>query len=81
VASYGPRSIFADQRARFRGALVQVELDALDPDDLRALYAAAIADYWDTDAYRAVLEREARERDRLTLPDVSGSVSGDARKA
>jgi hypothetical protein len=40
------------------GELVQVELDALDPDDLRALYQAAIDRYWDTSAYEAVLSQE-----------------------
>ena len=47
------------------GALVQVELDALDPDVLRGLYADAIEPLWDTSAYEAVLAREAEERDEL----------------
>jgi len=55
------------------GRLMQVELDALDPDDLRGLYTVAISDYWDDDAFRATLEREQQERARLA-PDVSGSV-------
>jgi len=35
------------------GALVQVELDALDPADLRELFQAAIGShgYWDTSRY------------------------------
>jgi hypothetical protein len=40
------------------GALVQVELDALAPDDLEALYRDAIAEFWDTSAYEAVVDRE-----------------------
>jgi hypothetical protein len=44
---------------------VQVELEALDPDDLRGLYEAALADFWVDDAYRAVLGREAAERGQL----------------
>lgn len=44
------------------GQLVQVELDALDPDDLRALFTSAIEDYCDTSAYEAVLAREDRDR-------------------
>jgi hypothetical protein len=47
------------------GRLVQVELEALPPDVLRELYAAAIADYWDDDAFRAVVERELAERAEL----------------
>jgi hypothetical protein len=41
---------------------LQVELEALPPDVLRELYADALADYWDEDAFRAVVEVEARER-------------------
>jgi len=47
------------------GRLIQVELDALPPDVLRQLYAAAIADYWDDEAYAEVLALEATERERL----------------
>jgi hypothetical protein len=47
------------------GRLVQVELDALAPDDLQALYQAAIDRYWDPAAYSAALAREAEERGRL----------------
>jgi hypothetical protein len=47
------------------GRLIQVELDALDPDDLHSLYQAAIDRYWDTSAYEAVLALEAEERGRL----------------
>ena len=47
------------------GHLVQVELDALPPDILRALYADAIAEFWDDDAYQRSLVREAAERGTL----------------
>jgi hypothetical protein len=47
------------------GRLVQVELDALAPDTLRGLYETALADYWDDDAYQAVLDLETEERDQL----------------
>jgi len=40
------------------GSLMQVELDALDPDTLRSLFQTAIDGYWDESAYQAVLERE-----------------------
>jgi hypothetical protein len=60
----------ADSRAAAfaerHGRLVQVELDALDPDVLRGLYADALAQRWDDDVYAAVLEREQTERDLLT---------------
>jgi hypothetical protein len=43
------------------GELVQVELDALDPDDLRALFTEAIGGYWDTSAYESVLQQERQD--------------------
>jgi hypothetical protein len=54
----------ADFVAR-HGRLVQVELEALDPDDLRGLYDAALGDYWDDDAYQATLAREDDDRRQL----------------
>jgi hypothetical protein len=47
------------------GRLVQVELDALAPDVLRGLYQDAIDDFWDYDAYDAILKTEADERARV----------------
>jgi hypothetical protein len=59
-----------DSRARGfvarHGKLVQVELDALPPDVLRTLYTDAIAAFWNDDAYRQALAREATERRSLT---------------
>jgi hypothetical protein len=52
------------------GALMQVELDALDPDDLRALFAAALSGYWDTSAHEGVLAQE--RADVQYLREVSG---------
>lgn len=49
------------------GLLVQVELDALPPDDLRRLYQAAIDEYWDTSQYEAVIEQEDAERAELKV--------------
>jgi hypothetical protein len=40
------------------GRLVQVELDALPPDELRDLFAAAIAEFWDASAHQTALDRE-----------------------
>jgi hypothetical protein len=58
-----------DSRARGfierHGRLVQVELDALPPDVLRDLFAAAIEDFWDTSAYDEVVEEEDSERQQL----------------
>lgn len=47
------------------GRLVQVELDALPPDVLRELFAAAIGEFWNPEAYRRVMDRELAERDAL----------------
>jgi hypothetical protein len=47
------------------GELVQVEIDALSPETLRALFAEAIAGYWDESACAAVLEQERAERELL----------------
>ena len=47
------------------GALVQVELDALPPEQLRALYEDAFGRYWDMSVFREVLHVEASERERL----------------
>jgi hypothetical protein len=50
------------------GELVQVELDALDPDDLRALFQQALEPFWDTSKFEAVLAQE--DRDRAVIVDV-----------
>jgi hypothetical protein len=55
------------------GSLMQVELDALDPTDLRRLYQEAIDEHWNPDAYASALEREEHDRARFaaflqTLP-------------
>jgi hypothetical protein len=49
------------------GKLVQVELDALDPNDLRRLYQDAIDIYWDPDTYNRSLRLEAEESELLGL--------------
>jgi hypothetical protein len=51
------------------GQLAQVELEALDPARLHGLYDEALAAYWDTSTYEAVMTEEAEHRvllDRLT---------------
>ena len=40
------------------GVLVQVELEALDPETLRVLYADALEDFWDTSAFNSSLAAE-----------------------
>lgn len=50
--------------ARFmmeHGELVQIELDALPPEDMRKLYQEAIDGYWDPKAFAKVKKREAQE--------------------
>ena len=54
--------------ARFElehGRLVQVELDALPPDDLRGLYEAELAGLWDKSRYERVCAHEDDERGEL----------------
>jgi hypothetical protein len=58
-----PRANSFEER---HGSLVQYEVDALEPTDLRYLYRTAIDEFWDRSVYEAVLEREAVERARLT---------------
>ena len=43
------------------GELRQVELDALDPVDLRRLYQDALDQFWDTSAYTAAMAQEAAD--------------------
>jgi hypothetical protein len=47
------------------GRLVQVELEALDPNDLRALLSAQVNELIDSDAIEVERERQERERARL----------------
>lgn len=54
--------------ARFmleHGELVQVELDALPPEDLRKLYQQAIDQFWDKKAYAKSRKREGDELAQL----------------
>ncbi|MGI8615290.1 MAG: hypothetical protein ACR2L4_00685 [Actinomycetota bacterium] len=48
------------------GRLVQVELDALDPSDLKELYETELARFWDRSTYEAVLERERADLEVMT---------------
>ena len=47
------------------GELVQVEVDALDPNVLGSLFQRAIDQFWDTSAYADVVQREDQEREQL----------------
>lgn len=59
----------SDSRARRfvarHGRLVQVEMDALDPNDLRELFLGALDTYWDWSAFESVMVRERAERDSM----------------
>lgn len=59
------------------GQLMQVELDALDPNDLRSLYQGAISDYWDDDTWQTSYDREQVERKQIN----SGEIVLDAQVA
>lgn len=52
------------------GQLMQVELDALDPNDLQRLYEEAFFEYWDPDIHQRSLDREEREEKQLKAGDV-----------
>lgn len=54
------------------GELCQVELDALEPADLRRLYEAELAQWWRDDEYAAVIEQE--NVDRSTLASLAAGV-------
>lgn len=56
----------AREFARRHGGLVQVELEALEPAQLIALYRDAFDEFWDVTQYDAVIAQEDEERDRLT---------------
>jgi hypothetical protein len=47
------------------GELVQVELEALDPSDLRELYQDALAQHWDVSAFESSREQEVADLDLL----------------
>ena len=47
------------------GELVQVEVEAIEPNDLKQLYTDALEQYWDQGAYDAVIEREVGDKARL----------------
>lgn len=51
-------------RERF-GGLFQVEVEAIDPDDLRTLFEDALEPYWQAEAYEAAVTREQADRERL----------------
>lgn len=60
-----PRDTRSAGFVRRNGRLIQVELEALDPDTLRDLYEAAFSDFWDTSEYDSVVGREDAERSVL----------------
>lgn len=51
------------------GDLIQVELDALPPEELRKLYQTALDRYWDGDAYKETLKRERKQNTLLKFLD------------
>ncbi|WP_042389668.1 hypothetical protein [Streptacidiphilus melanogenes] len=51
--------------AKGRRIPVQVELDAVDPAELRALFQAAINQFWDTSGFEAMVRQEDADRAQL----------------
>jgi hypothetical protein len=79
VATYGlPQSPFdkLDSRAASfiarHGGIWQTELDALDPDDLRALFDSAFEDLWNHDAYQERIDAEADLLEQVLRSDRRG---------
>lgn len=56
----------ATRRGQHVPLFPQVEAEAIDPARLRAIIEAAVADYWDDDAYLAVLAQEEVDRHGLS---------------
>jgi hypothetical protein len=54
------------------GELVQVELEALDPNILRGLYQDALAGFWDVSAFERSLARESADLEVLPSGDDLG---------
>jgi hypothetical protein len=66
AAIYDPADPYIVENGKRYVVPVQVEMEALDPNDLRALFTDAIRPFWDTSRYEAVLAQEAAEREDLT---------------
>jgi hypothetical protein len=73
VENPAPGKVYRDPRAaRFVdlfGDVRQVEVDAIEPDTLRALYADALAGYWDVVAYQATRDQEQADLADLVRRD------------
>jgi hypothetical protein len=57
------------------GELIQVEVEAIPPDDLRRLYTDALNEFWDADVFQASLEQE--QADRARLRDIAADIDED----
>ena len=62
---------------RRHGRLVQVELEALDPDTLRNLYADAFHEFYDTSRFESICQQE--EAQRVILRDALARLNGEQR--
>lgn len=63
------------------GELVQVELDALAPSDLRKLYQDAIDKHFDKKIWEELVEEETEERDRMRPLESLVDIDKDLDKA
>jgi hypothetical protein len=65
VAVYDPANPYITDQGKRYLSPVQVELDALDPNTLRTLFADAVEPFWDESLAADIRAEETAERDRL----------------
>ena len=67
VALFDPAHPYVTVKGRRALLPVQVELDAMDPNDLRALFTGAVDEFWDTSAFEAALAAEVADREYVEV--------------
>ena len=77
-ALYDPAQPYITDRGKRYPSPVQVEMEALDPNDLRALFAEAIKPFWDTSEHATAMADERAEREHAALlAEVAARYSTD----
>jgi hypothetical protein len=67
VALFDPAHPYVTERGKRYPLPVQVEMEALDPDDLRELFTRAIEPFWDTSQYAVAMATEDAQRQHADL--------------